>query len=319
VDRSHELRCGRCSGIRGVNRLDEVVRLALTVSVVVASAVLSGCEPPFEEPGARETVSGPGSIARPDLAIPPRSEKRIVLVADAWPPYNNEVGSEREGFMIDVARAVFEPRGYEVDYLNVPWRRALAGTRDGTYDGAVAASRTEGPELVFPECELLRNHPAFYARSDSTWEFRGPSSLEGVALGAIRGYDYVDWLNGYIEANQGRPERVQVVSGDSPLQQNLRKLVAGRIDVIVDNEGTIRYVARQLGLLDRIRLAGSDPTESLCYIPFSPATGRGEEQAAILSRGIRELHASGELARLLSSYDIPPWETPCATGPGGTP
>jgi polar amino acid transport system substrate-binding protein len=302
-----------------VNRLDAVVRLSLTASVVAAAAVLAGCEPPAGEPEAPAAAETQEPFARPDLAIPPRSEKRIVLVADAWPPYNNDVGSEREGFMIDVARAVFEPRGYEVDYLNVPWRRALAGTRDGTYDGAVAASRTEGPELVFPECELLRTHPAFYVRSDSTWEFRGPSSLDGVALGAIRGYDYVDWLNNYIDANQGRPERVQVVSGDSPLQQNLRKLVAGRIDVLVDNEGTIRYVARQLGLLDRIRPAGSDPTESLCYIPFSPATGRGQEQAAILSRGIRELHASGELARLLSSYDIPHWETPCATRPGDTP
>lgn len=277
-----------------------------------------GCETsgaPAPTPGETPTERGVSPAAP---AGGGHREKQIVLVADAWPPYNNAVGEEREGFMIDVARAVFEPLGYEVVYRNVPWKRALLGTQQGIYDGAVAASRVEGPGFVFHECELLRNHVSFYVRRDSSWEFRDRSSLDGVALGAVRGYDYVDWLNEYIEANESTPERVQVVAGNNPLRQSLKKLVAGRIDVLVGNEGCIRYVARQLGLLDRIRLAGSDPTASYCYIAFSPATGRGAEQAAILSRGIRELRASGEFARLLSSYDIPYWES-CLPGDGGPP
>jgi polar amino acid transport system substrate-binding protein len=125
----------------------------------------------------------------------PLMADELVLIADPWPPFNMEVGSDREGYIVDVARMVFEAAGHKVTYKNVPWKRAISGTRSGTYTGAIGASKTDGEGLVFPDEELARNVLAFYVLKDSLWKFEGLSSIETVAIGVIGGYDYREWLN----------------------------------------------------------------------------------------------------------------------------
>ena len=35
----------------------------------------------------------------------------ITMVADEWPPFNAKPQGKAEGYMVDIARAVFEPKG----------------------------------------------------------------------------------------------------------------------------------------------------------------------------------------------------------------
>ena len=231
----------------------------------------------------------------------------VLLVADAWPPFNATAGDDPEGYFVDIARAVFSEAGYTVDYQNVPWKRAIQGTHDGLFDGAIGASRTDGAGLVFPEEELARNRLAFYTRADDDWCFNGEQSLDGVSLGVIQGYDYRTWLLDYIERYQEEPERIQVMSGENPLEQNLVKLCNQRVDVVVDTDASIRYLAHQSGITDQIRKAGAGEEVAFCYIAFSP-NERGRELAGILSDGIRELRRSGRLAEILSSYGLTDWQ-----------
>jgi polar amino acid transport system substrate-binding protein len=232
----------------------------------------------------------------------------VVLVADPWPPFNCETDRDQEGYIVDVARAVFEAAGHEVTYKTVPWKRAIEGTRTGKYTGAIGASKTDAKSFVFPDEELAQNLLTFYVRQDSSWRFEGAASLGSVSIGVAGGYDYRQWLNEYIQIHGGNDRRVQVVSGRSPLEQNLKKLLLGRIDVVVDTEAAIRYRAKTLGILEQIKSAGYGVEPAFIYIAFSPALSESHLLAKQLSDGIVKLRRSGQLKIILDRYGLVDWK-----------
>jgi polar amino acid transport system substrate-binding protein len=50
----------------------------------------------------------------------PALAQTITLAADEWPPFNTRLNNKGEGYLVDVARKVFEPQGYTVIYENMP-------------------------------------------------------------------------------------------------------------------------------------------------------------------------------------------------------
>lgn len=232
----------------------------------------------------------------------------ITLVADEWPPFNSTPGSSQEGYLVDVARAVFEDRGHSVAYNLLPWRRALDMVRKGVYNGIIGASKTDAPDFIFPSEKLSRNFISFYVRRDSNWKFVRNEDVEHVTLGVIDGYDYRDWLLQYIDAHRKTPQKVQIMTGDQPLRRNLLKLLNHRIDAIVDNEAVILNVAREMGVSEHIKLAGHGAIPADIYIAFSPHRADSQKYAEMLADGVKALRSSGRLGAILSKYGLKDWE-----------
>jgi len=274
----------------------------LVFSVIPGMSVISGCGNDSGHP-PKQTSSSDSSTTKTVA----RDTSTIILVADVWPPYNCTPQDNNEGYMVDVAREIFEPLGYKVDYNIVPWPRALAGTLEGSYDGAIGCSRSEGPELVFPDQELVLTSVAFFTLADNPWQFAGEASLNNVRLGVAKVYDYVDWLDAYIVREADGHDKVQAVTGYRPLEQNIRKLVNKEIDVLVGNGDTVKYESRQLGLADKIKKAGNDPYRMPCFIAFSPNTPSGSRLAAELDEGMRRLRSTGRFAEILAAYGLTDW------------
>lgn len=232
----------------------------------------------------------------------------ITLVADEWPPFNAVPNSQKEGLLVDVARTVFEEKGIQVSYQILPWKRAVEMTRDGLHNGLIGASKTDAPGFIFPDEELSRNYISFYVRKGSKWKFVNRKDVEQVALGVISGYDYRKWLLEYITAYQDNPDRIQIMTGDKPLERNLLKLIDGRIDAVVDNGAVIINVARNMGVQDKIALAGRGTEPSNIYIAFSPNHPESKKYAAILSQGMLELRKDGRLQKILLKYGLTDWK-----------
>ena len=93
----------------------------------------------------------------------------VTLVADEWPPFNMAPGGPRQGYMVDIAREVFEPLGFTVEYRTMSWVRALDDVMAGVHDGVIGATRAEARSLVIPEECLGLDRLAFYVRKDSQW------------------------------------------------------------------------------------------------------------------------------------------------------
>jgi polar amino acid transport system substrate-binding protein len=232
----------------------------------------------------------------------------ITLVADEWPPFNSEPNRQPEGYMVDIAREIFKAHGIDVVYQLVPWKRALEGTCNGDYNAVIGPTKNEAPCLVFPGEELARNRLSFWDKKGNPWRFKNRDAVKQITLGVIEGYDYRQWLNSYAQNNRNDQQKIQFVSGTNPLEMNLRKLMAGNIGAVVDNEASIRYTAKEVGLLEHIEQVGNDTETAYLFIAFSPVQPRSTTYARILSDGIVKLRKNGGLRKILAVYGLKDWK-----------
>jgi len=55
------------------------------------------------------------------------------LAGNVWPPYTDR-SLPGEGLSVELIRTALGRGGYQVEYIEVPWERALLGLRNGSYD-----------------------------------------------------------------------------------------------------------------------------------------------------------------------------------------
>ncbi len=239
-------------------------------------------------------------------------QKTITLAADIWCPYNCDSKDERPGFMVELAKEIFQKKGINVQYVIVPWERAVEDARKGTYSGIIGARVGDAPDFIFPDEPLGFSSNYFYVRSDSTWQFDGIESLEAISLGVIEGYSYDDKLDAYVKLYHEDVNHIQPVSGETALQQNFEKLELKRVDAIVEDINVANNFLKQTGQKDKFKTVGEEPDVNLSnkyvYIAFNPVNKDSKELARILSDGMRELRKSGRLEEILSEYDVEDWK-----------
>lgn len=228
----------------------------------------------------------------------------IVLQADVWCPYNCEPGAERPGYMVEIAQEVFGAAGHTVDYQVAPWTRALANVRSGMAQGAIGASETDAEGFVFPAQPLGVSANGFAVRKAQGWTYQGLESLSGHQVGVIQDYSYGEELDTWIAANAGQ---VQALSGDDALDMNLRKLIAGRVDAVLDDVNVLSYAVRTGGLGDEVVVQKTAKAQPVS-IAFTPGAATSDTYAALLADGIVTLRESGRLAEILSAYGLSDWQ-----------
>jgi len=226
-------------------------------------------------------------------------------VADAWPPYNITPDTDDPGYIIEIAKNVFDAAGYRVEYIKMPWTRAVKDTRRGQFHGIIGATVADAPDFIFPEHEQGVSEYVFYTLKSSDWVYKGLPSLEGKLLGVVSDYSYSEQLDAYIKAHN-QSERVQVIYGQNPLEQNLNKLLANRISVFIDDRTVTEYVSTGLKVREQIRAAGVVSSMKI-YIAFSPNNDESQKYAKILSDGMLTLRRTGKLQEILAKYQIADW------------
>lgn len=247
--------------------------------------------------------NGQKVILYPPLA----SSKMLTFVSDPWAPYAGQAGSPLEGYIVDLLRKIYVPRGYEVRFLNMPWSRCIRDTRDGVVTGLAGADFHEVPDFVFPQETVGATEPTFFVRSGSSWKFEGFQSLEKVSLGVIQDYTYSRKLDEYILRHKGT-KRIFSVTGENPLDRLLEALETGRAAVFVENRAVVLQKLRDLKRpLTALPEAGTPGAGVRLYVPFSPKLAHSRELAKIFDQRLAELRASGDLERILAPYGLKDW------------
>lgn len=228
------------------------------------------------------------------------SSDTIVLMADEWCPYNCEPGSDAPGFMVEIAREALGPYGHEVKYSNLNWARSLHRAELGEINGVIGAVPEEAPEFIFgPPMGTYVDTVAF--RIGEAIEPDLIRDQNELRLGAINGYEYYGIVSEYIKAHSGDRSLIQFMSGEDALAKNLRKLVAGRLDMVAEVRAVLEYSLQESGLADQVEFAVTDDTNEV-YIAFSPALANSQNYADQLSEGVAQLRESGRFAELMQKY-----------------
>jgi polar amino acid transport system substrate-binding protein len=236
----------------------------------------------------------------------------VTIVADVWCPYNCKPESYNPGFMIEIVREIFAKHNIEVQYMNMPWGRAIAEVRKGNYNAIIGAAHNDAVDFVFPKEAQGISKYGMYVRGNDARQYNGINSLQGKIVGVIENYDYGGNFMRYIQRNRGNNTLVQFVSGENALELNMKKLTNKRIDVIVEDQSVMSNALQCLGLQDEIKFVGdledisSEAAE--VHIAFSPQNSRSAEYAKIVSEGTEGLRNSGRLQEILAKYNVSDWK-----------
>jgi polar amino acid transport system substrate-binding protein len=229
----------------------------------------------------------------------------LVILSDYWCPYACLPGNQ-PGYMVEVVKAIFEPRGIKVSYKPMAWEDAIRLASVGEEDALIGCAKAETPNLIFPKSPFGYSSNEFFVKAGSSWSYSGVASLESVKLGISFGYDYGDMINHYVLEN---PEKIVTASSREPAKENLRNLVLGVVDVYIGDPYVILWTARAMGLAGKIQPAGKVGEPDAVYIGFNPLVPESAQRAAIFDEGLAALRASGVLANILSKYDLSDWDS----------
>lgn len=230
----------------------------------------------------------------------------VTIRADAWYPMNSEEGAEKQGYMIELAEAVFAMQDHEVDYQNMPWERALTSVREGKHDCVVGAYESDAPDFIMPEEHWGFDQSVFYVKPGTQWRYEGVESLAEVTVATIGGYAYGEAFDEYVEEN---PDTVEVINANNALEKNIRKVLGGRVDAILESPPVLKAQLQKMDMSGELESAGELAEPVRMYIACSPANEeRSRKLVEWVDEGTRKLRESGKLDEILDRYGMEDWK-----------
>ena len=221
----------------------------------------------------------------------------ITAASDPWPPFTNPDTPE-QGLSLELARSALETQGYTIAMNFVPWARAENGVREGTYDILTNMWMTESRKQDFLFSEpYAENKIKFIKRKEEPFEYTGFESLKGLTVGVVRGYGYGDDF--WNAAEFQREEANDLVT-------NVKKLVAGRIDLTLEDEIVARYILSQKApeLLEQIEFTEGSLSSNKLYVTSGFKNPKHQELVEAFNKGLEEIKANGTYHAIFAKYGI---------------
>ena len=225
------------------------------------------------------------------------SGKTITLASDPWPPFIDP-SEQGGGLSFEIISAALKTQGYEVRFENVPWARAEEGVKMGTYDILPNTWMTEKRKsyLLYSE-PYAANKVKFIKKKYDPFEYSDLSSLKGKSVGIIRGYGYGDEFM----ASTGFKRETT-----SNFMLNVKKLVAGRIDLIIEDEIVARAKINKKdpAVLGKIEFTKKPFSRKEVHVTCGLANPRHKEIISAFNKGLMEIKNNGKYASIMSKYGI---------------
>lgn len=199
----------------------------------------------------------------------------LTVGTDEWPPYEYVEGAAGNdfvtGFSTEVILAVFNKMNIQVkDRISLfPWVRGEIMLLNGELDMLYSAgSNPDRAQIVhYPKESLMETSWSFFIRKKDEGKLKYESfdDLKGKKIGVVRGYYYSPEFLEFIRTEKNFED----VAYDD---QNLKKLVHGRLDYIVMDKMNGFYLIKKMGLSDKV-VAIKKPLNTVSiYAIFSKET-----------------------------------------------
>lgn len=236
----------------------------------------------------------------------------ITVAADEWCPYNCAPDAEKPGYIVEIAKEIFEKNGHSLSYKIMPWEKAIDFANKGYVYAIIGATRREAPGLIFPSIPQGISISHFYVKNENNWHYDGVESLSGKKIGYIEGYSYGSDVDKFISKN-ANSGKLRAESGDGAINKLVNMLVERKLDIVMEDRYVMAYELKEDGKVGQIKMAGAvnnrpDPLEDYLYLAFSPKRTKSEEFAKMFAEGLKEMRKSGRLKEILEKYGLEDWE-----------
>ena len=211
-----------------------------------------------------------------------------------WEPYIGEKMAGN-GFVATLVNEAFAASGYTVEFAFQPWVRAKATAKDGKADGCVPEYYLKEDLADFFISDPFPGGPlGFMKRKDEQVTFTKLEDLKGLKIGVVRGYinteefDKADYLS-------------KEESNDDIT--NLRKLLAGRLNLVVIDKFVGLYLMQQMlpQDVDKVEFVTPSLEEKTLHVLISKKTADAEAKMKAFNDGLKIVKDSGKLDALMKS------------------
>lgn len=207
------------------------------------------------------------------MPVGAQAEKLLFVTLDNTPQAYFE-GEQVTGFLTEIVNEAARRAGYQSQVKIVPWKRALGMTEKGLADAVFNAGYNFDREKYLRYSKtVLMTEKVVAIKKTGTSFYLGYDlkEAEGLRVGVGRGFFYGNRIQEAIEQKKFR--RIEEVPN---IDQNIKKLLLGRIDIFFgDYYPVMRFLSDQ-GLLDEVEFISDNKTaapiiyaESETYLAFS--------------------------------------------------
>jgi len=220
-----------------------------------------------------------------------QAKAKLTMATNAeFPPFEYLEGEEIVGADVDIAKAIADKLGMELEITNIDFDAALTGAATGKYDMAVAgitANEERKKNMNFTD-DYYTASQAIIVMADS--EIKVAADLTGKKVSCQEGTTGEQYLLDNNYEIQSFKTGAEAISA----------LTAGKVDaVVIDNA-----VAKALSEKQEGKTVVLD--EALTQESYAIALKLGNDELTEKINGaLKELKDSGELAKIFDKYELP--------------
>jgi polar amino acid transport system substrate-binding protein len=231
-----------------------------------------------------------------------------------YPPYITETEQGAQGLAVDIVRTAFARMGHPIVIEFYPITRGQYRLLNGEADAFFSIKKTEEREqsMLFPQKPLMRQEYVFFVRKGSPWRFNGNfNSVAEASIGVVGTTSYGSRFDSARQTNTFK--RLDTTTSH---ETNLRKLLAGRVDMVICSRMVGLYYLGLLNALKEVEISGQAVETTLSYLVFT----RKQDYTALARQfdlALDSMERDGTLKYLNSAY--PMLSAPAAKPPSITP
>lgn len=222
---------------------------------------------------------------------------RLSMAISNWSPYKN-TAMLNGGIVTDITRQVFYNAGYDVIDETAPWKRALTGTYEGRYDvlPALWHDAERAKYLVYSQ-PVINSRIVFVSRRDAAFDFQSLDDLEGLRVGVSAGWSYPEAFNALTTIKRDEAK---------DLKDNLRKLLYGRVDVVIGEEMAVRYTMKEnfLEKYDTLYYSAKTLKSHPLHVAVSKKHPDAQEIIQRFNLALDRLYQTGDYHAILTRHGL---------------
>lgn len=165
-----------------------------------------------------------------------------LLALDNFAPFSWDEAGEVKGVYVDIVKELCYRTGISCNMKGVPWKRVLAQVKKGNTDGGVAGYKNSEREEYAIYLDYPIHHSTFviFVKRGNEFSFNRIEDLYGKRVGKNRGFRVSDELDRAAKENKIYVEEV------NSIEQNIKKLLAGRLDAFIASLHEALYIMRNM-------------------------------------------------------------------------
>jgi len=219
-----------------------------------------------------------------------------------WPPLEMVQNGELVGVHIDLINAVSLRLNWQVEYLSVPWLRAIHMMKSGQVDAIIYFAKSPEREVfsLYHEGSVLSYERIGFFTSRvlaESIDYRGELMLlQPYVIGAIRGYEYGERLK--------QADYLTRINSATTERQLLEQFMGGRFAVGLGELGSIQYWAEKMGIAQQVVFLRPYVFERRpVYLAFSRARV-SQERVNQFASAMEAYKTTPAFTEILRRYDI---------------